>query len=297
MKGSISAPLARIKGDEKNSFGTVELKAVREAASRFLTKHTAAAWKHRKLSHVEQEGFAPVPKDRGAEQGDVDGPLECSLALGMVAGMTAARQAAGTLLWIGVDDPTEEQRSRADHAARVQESVNFQPGGPEKLTGAHDPQHALQQSGGLADQWYMDNGDIMCHSTLVLLFLQDFDVVNAVVGAERNPLKTEVIDNVIALGAEWKIDDVKKMINNSTVTDGSNTLSVVVGPRQHIADQLFQVCQDPQTSERVWEAAAPTTFCWFTATQSWRNRGLQRSMTRSGSGLSTGSSRVSQRTA
>ena len=186
-----------------------------------------------------------MPKDRGAEHGDVDGPVECS----MVAGSTAARQAAGTLLWIGVDDPTEEQRLRADHAARVQESVNFQPGGPEKLTGAHDPQHALQKSGGLADQWYMDNGDNMCHPTLVLLLLQDFDVVNAIVGAERNPLKTEVIDNVIALGAEWKIDDVKKMINNSTVTDGSNTLSVVVGPRQHIADQLFQVCQDPQTSE------------------------------------------------
>ena len=26
-----------------------------------------------------------MPKDRGAEQGDVDGPLGCSLALGMVA--------------------------------------------------------------------------------------------------------------------------------------------------------------------------------------------------------------------
>ena len=66
----------------------VEWKAVSEAASWFLPKHTAAAaaaWKHRDLSHVEQEGLSPVPKDRGAEQGDVDGPLECSLALGMVA--------------------------------------------------------------------------------------------------------------------------------------------------------------------------------------------------------------------
>ena len=48
---------------------------MREAASRFLQKHTAAAatWKHRNLSHVEQEGLLPMPKDRGAEQGDVDG--------------------------------------------------------------------------------------------------------------------------------------------------------------------------------------------------------------------------------
>ena len=81
-----------------------------------------------------------MPKDRGAEQGDVGGPLECSLALGMVAaearGSIAAPQAAGTLLWIGVNDSAEEQRLQADHAARLQESANFQLVGTEKLTGA-----------------------------------------------------------------------------------------------------------------------------------------------------------------
>ena len=52
----------------------IEWKAVREAASRFLPKHTAAAaLRHRNLSHVEQEELAPMPKERGAEQGDVDG--------------------------------------------------------------------------------------------------------------------------------------------------------------------------------------------------------------------------------
>ena len=90
-----------------------------------------------------------MPKDRGAEQGDVDGPLECSLAFGKVAtetrGSTAARQAAGSLPWFGVDALAEEQRLRADHAARMQESANFQLGGPEKLTGVHDLQHALQK--------------------------------------------------------------------------------------------------------------------------------------------------------
>ena len=168
--------------------------AVREAASRFLPMHTAAAaaaWKHRNLSHGEQEGLPPMPKDRGAEQGDVDGPLERSLALGMVAakvrGNTAARQAAGILPWIGVNDPIEVQRLQADYAARVQESAKFQLGGLEKLTGAHDPQHALQKNGSLADLWYMDDGDIMCHPILVPSFLQEFDVANAKVGAERNP--------------------------------------------------------------------------------------------------------------
>ena len=42
--------------------------------------------------------------------------------------------------------------------------------GPKKLTGAHDPRHVLQKNGGLADQWYMDDGDIMCHPILVLPF-------------------------------------------------------------------------------------------------------------------------------
>ena len=208
MTGTLSGPLARIKVDEKNCFGMIEWKAVREAASRILSKHTAAAvWKHRNVSSVEQEGLSPMPKDRGAEQGDVDGPLECSLALGMVAaetrGSIAARQAAGTLPWIGVNDPAEEQRRLVDHAARLQESANFQLGGPEKLTGTHDPRHALQKNGGLADQWYMDDGDIMCHPILVL----PFDVANARVGAERNPLKTEVIYHVNDLDAappEWK---------------------------------------------------------------------------------------------
>ena len=78
-----------------------------------------------------------MPKDRGAELGDVDGPLECSLALGMAAAETrrrvAARQAAGSLPWIGVEDKLEEQRLQADHATRVQESANFQLGGPLRL--------------------------------------------------------------------------------------------------------------------------------------------------------------------
>ena len=137
-----------------------------------------------------------------------------------------------------MDDPSEEQRLQADH-----------------------PQHALQKNGGLADQWYMDDGDIMCHPILVLPFLQDFDVANAGVGAERNPLKTEVIYIVNDLDAappEWRIGDVRKMAKTSAVIDGSITLGVAVGSRQFIAHQLLgqadvaratheRVCQDPQT--------------------------------------------------
>ena len=109
----------------------------------------------------------------------------------------------------------------------------------------------------------MDDGDILCHPILVLPFLQDFDVANARVGAERNPLKTEVIFYVNDLDAappEWRIGDVRSMAKTFAVTDGSITLGVAVGSRQFIADELVsnadviramhkrvQLCQDPQT--------------------------------------------------
>ena len=77
-----------------------------------------------------------MPKDCGAERGNVDGPLECSLALGMVAvetrGRVAAQQALGSLSWIGVDDPSV-QRLQAEHTPNLQMVSNFQLGGPEKV--------------------------------------------------------------------------------------------------------------------------------------------------------------------
>ena len=108
-----------------------------------------------------------MPKDRGAEQGDVDGPLECSFALGMVAAETrmrvAAQQAACTLPWVGVVDPLEEQRLQAGHASKMQKVQHSLLGGPAKHIGADDPRHAQQENGGLADQWYVYDGDILCH--------------------------------------------------------------------------------------------------------------------------------------
>ena len=166
-----------------------------------------------------------------------------------------------------MDDPAEEQRLRADHAARVQESVNFQPGGREKLTDTHDPQHALQKSGGFADQWCMDDGDIKCRPTQVLSFLQDVNVANARVGAEQNPLKTEVIyyvNDLDTAAPEWRIGDVRSLAKTSAVTAGIITLGVAVGSRQFITDQLLgkadviramhervPLCQDPQTESAL----------------------------------------------
>ena len=86
-----------------------------------------------------------------------------------------------------------------------------------------------KRNGGLAGQWYVDDGDIMCHPTVVLLFLKDSDVSNASVGAERNPLNREVIYCVNDLGAappEWRIRDVQNVPKISAVTAGSVTLDI-----------------------------------------------------------------------
>ena len=150
----------------------------------------------------------------------------------------------------------------------------------------------------------MDDGDTMCHSLPVLPFLQDLDVANARVGAERKPLKTEVSHYVPGLEAappKSRTGDVWSVAETSAVTDGSITLGVAVGSRQFITDQLpskadvvramherVQLCQDPQTEFALLReslgSAVSTTSRGFTASQSWRNKVLQRSTTRSGSG-------------
>ena len=84
--GRLSRPLARIKVDEKNKNGSLEWDAIRTATMELLPRHSAvAAWKHASASYVEQVNVALVQKDRGAEQGDVDGPAECAVTLGPVA--------------------------------------------------------------------------------------------------------------------------------------------------------------------------------------------------------------------
>ena len=73
--GTLDTRQARIKVDETYGFGVIEWGAARNSASRFLSKHAAVAGWKRALSFVEQ-GVQPMPKDRGAEEGDVDGPPE-----------------------------------------------------------------------------------------------------------------------------------------------------------------------------------------------------------------------------
>ena len=83
-------------------------------------------------------------KDRGAEQGDVHGPVECSLASGMVAAEArlriAEQQVAGPLPLIGTHEPGDAERLPDEQRSRMQRIHNLQHKGWEKLIGADDPQ-------------------------------------------------------------------------------------------------------------------------------------------------------------
>ena len=100
----------------------------------------------------------------------------------------AAQQAAGSLPWIGAGDPSEMQRLQVEHTAKMQVST-FQLGGPQKLAKADHPRHALQKDGGVADLWYMDDGDIMCLAVFVPSDLHGFDDASTKVEAGRNHRK------------------------------------------------------------------------------------------------------------
>ena len=72
----------------------------------------------------EWEGIEPLPTTRGAEQGDVDGFLECSLALVMVAAearlSTAEQQFQVRLPWTGAGSAEHIQRIRSDLFAKTE---------------------------------------------------------------------------------------------------------------------------------------------------------------------------------
>ena len=226
-----------------------------------------ASWKHAASSYVEQEGVEPAPKNRGAEQGDVDGPLECSIALAQVARQTrinvASLQRRDELPWIA-DNEASIEAARADFDGRVARAHAFEadPGTDEVVR--IDPRHEVQIGGGVADFWYLDDGDILCHPLLVLPYLDAFDVANREIGAERNALKTEVIfyataEDLERHSGEWKLEQIRAKASVALASSGTNTLGVATGPSHAVTTQLHEktkvikamhervhVCQDPQ---------------------------------------------------
>ena len=109
------------------------------------------------------------------------------------------------------------------------------------------PRHALQDCGGLADFWYLDDGDTLRHPTLVITKVAALDAANAIVGADRHRQKTDVIYCVPDLDnadTEWRVADVRNLATVASTLHG-NTTSVL----QAIADVMRErvpLCQDPQ---------------------------------------------------
>ena len=84
---------------------------IRQTLRQTLPRHAAvASWKHASASYVEHADIELTPKDRGAEQGDVDGPLECSVALAQVARETRTNIAG--LQWSAALDGFEWDQRR-----------------------------------------------------------------------------------------------------------------------------------------------------------------------------------------
>ena len=67
--------------------------------------------------------------------------------------LNIAQRDARTLPWIGTGRTVQ-----TEHISELQRIHVFQLGGPDKHIGADDPRHALYENGGLACQWYVDDG-------------------------------------------------------------------------------------------------------------------------------------------
>ena len=187
-----------------------------------------------------------MPKNRGAEQGDVDGPSDCSARLGMVALEARLRVAEQQALEPSPGSAHKTQQTQEEfkmnNATGCSKSKTFSSAAQKNSSALTIRDMLCKKNGGLADQWYLDDGDIICHPLLVLPYLQAFDTANAEIGAERNPQKTEVIHYVKDLDAahlEWRVNDVRPSAFVSTTAHGNVTLGVAVGPRQFVADQLL----------------------------------------------------------
>jgi len=275
-KGQLSIPLARVKIDETNCFGRLEWPAIRQAAARELPRHAAVlAWKHAARSSVEQPGVDPHEKDRGAEQGDVDGPLECGITMAGVAAEARsaihAAQSMGSLPWAPGAAPQEAKLAQAERTRRAAQWAATHPQARrsemDSRTIVPDPRHEIQQGGGIADHWYLDDGDVLTLPHLVAPYLQAFDEANAKVGAVRNRTKTEVIfyatpEELSNHHQDWQVDflQTQATLTSAGSEEGMVTLGIVTGHQKAVVHQVAQkrqvvqamyqkaeVCQDAQT--------------------------------------------------
>ena len=120
---------------------------------KLLTKHAAfAGWRHRAFSFVEQEGIQPMPKDLRCRTG------RCSWSSGAQLGRGSGNVGNSATRWRWEPFPGGTRRSSWEHRSRMHSL--------QKLP-AWWLRKAHQENVGVADIWYFDGGDILCHPVLV----------------------------------------------------------------------------------------------------------------------------------
>ena len=108
---------------------------------------------------------------------------------------------------------------------------------------AVNPSHSLVGGGGLADWWYLDDGDLLLDPALVLPTLRCFDRAGRPRGSIRNKGKMEVIlyaspAELQAKAEEWHLQELADECQLKDPLDGVVTLGVVTGPEDKVIEQL-----------------------------------------------------------
>ena len=240
-----------------------------------------------------------MPKDRGAEQGDVDGSLECSLARewwqpkhGCVLPLTC------TLPWVGIDDPVEERRLQAEHENKMQKIPKFHLGYPENTCPARE--RRLDKSLVHRRRRYPLSPDI------VPTYLQKMMQPTTKFGAERNPQKRPRLSGKLTRCACWPLSRrwPLEATRSELLWDSGSSLRINSWPKQ----MSFELCtivfscvrthrQNLFSYAKVLASAVSTTSFGCTATRSCKRNELLKSTMRLDKGPLGGSSQDSRRTA
>ena len=151
-----------------------------------------------------------MPKDRGVEQGDVDGP-------GMVQLKRGCASRRNELLGLSLE------LARTTHCTRGACEMNNANAAKPKLSARR------QEKGGLADQWYLD-----CHPLLFLPCLQAFDAANVAMFACKLPFL-----RLFMATSRWDLQWDRARVFADQLLAKADIIRTM---RKHP-----QPCQDPQT--------------------------------------------------
>ncbi len=274
-KQLLLTPLATIDVDQRNFFGSLNWRTIREEVAEELPRRAASTtWKHLAGAKIHQPDVAPHTMSHGTGQGDVDAAVEASLVQGRVArearGHVHAEQRAGRLPWIC--EAEKVCQAESDFDDRLRRSAAWRAKSPSARRNAGpdggrlmNPRNEIQAHGGIVDSFYLDDGTIICAPQLVVPYMTRFQHVDKhEAGSELNQDKSRV--RLFATASEfeeskevWQVDRMRALAamdepDASTVTLGAEVgneadMNSQMEQKSRVVDQMarrIQSCQDPQ---------------------------------------------------